>query len=373
MIVPLLVAAALAGAPATPPADAWPLLERAASAAAAVPASPALVRVREAHAHVEPLLDEDIVASLDSARATSSALDLLDAAVVARGCRVPAPSWDAAGSATPGTVWDALTTLGDHALAAALVDGADGKKSRAVANVGRAADLAALLARCEAPSLAAFLASQTIAERARVVSLSLAEQRQIDARGLSRLVAALEPSVNAAFLERAMGAEQVRAGQEKTPEQEAALAAAGRRLDEATARQAALALASKDFDGIARVARVAAVRCAPGLGGRRYVVSRAVVSLLSRRGQELLANDSLALPDLTGSIGLVIVRAGPIARSCGFQEQDVVVAVNGVELRRVEQALVDAPARVAHDRRALFVVRRAGEMLEWQVEVDEAR
>lgn len=359
----IALALLVVAAPSSAGADAWPSLEKAAAMAANLPTSPLVARVRAERRNAEPPLDEDISASLEAARAAGPVLALLDAAVASPRCALPR-EWQPA----------AVTALADHALANALIDGAPGGESstgkprRAVMNVVRAADLAALLARCERPTLSSFAALQDIGDRARAVAWYLAQQRQIDAAGLARIAAALEVSAAPASLDRALAGERAQ-GDHALDERVADL---GRRLDASAKDQAALAAAARDFEKIDRPVHELAIRCEPA-GKDRFTVTRAVASALERRSEELLGRDSVVMPDLSGGTGLVIVRAGPVARSCGFLDEDIVVGVNGREIRRMEEAVVEVPRQVARERKARFHVRRGGALVEWLVDVADDR
>lgn len=364
MIALVLVLAA--ASPGAKGPDAFAALAAGAALAAAIPPSPLVERVQQQRRKAEPILDEDIAASLEGARAAGRALDLLDAAVAAPRCRVP-ESFAAL----------AVVALADRALEAALIDGApvggasSGKPGRAAMNVIRAADVAALLARCERPTLESFATLQTIGDHARAVAWYLAERRQIDATHLARIAAALEPSASPASLERAVAAERALLGRPLDDEQQAAVADLGRRLDESMKDQAALAAAARSFEGIERPNYDMAIRCEAGGRPDRFTVTRAMAAALERRGEELLGRDSVVVPDLSGGIGLVIVTAGPVARSCGFLDNDVLVGVNGTEIRRMEEAVVTVPRQVARERKARFHVRRGGELVEWLIDVAE--
>jgi hypothetical protein len=349
--------------------DAWPLVDKAAAIAHALPSSPVLARVREQRRKAEPLLDDDLVASLDSARAAGPALDLLDAANAAPTCTLPV-------TLVPAAVLD----LADAALVNALLDGADKKPSRAATQVVRAADLGVLVARCARPTLLSFTLALSIGDHARAVAWHLAEQREIDVKGLARVVAALAPITQPAMMERALDGEKARVGRALTLEEQGVVQMLGKRLDDSAADQARLAAAVNDFEGIERPVFSVDIRCdAVDTAGtaapleRRYTVSRAVAHALERRAADVLGNDSVVAPDFVNGSGLVVVDAGPVARSCGFLTGDVVLEVNGVDLRRMEQAFNEAPAQIAADRKAVFRVRRAGEIVSWTVSVDEKR
>ncbi len=354
-----LAAAALAAAAAsarTPGVDAWPLVDKGARIAAAVAPSPLLARVRSMHRGALGLDDEDVAESLDAARAYGPALDALDAAGVAPACTLP-KALDGAG----------VEALADGALVVALADAADKKPARAAAGVGRAADLAGLVAACGKPSLSSAALAVHIGARARAVAWFLAEQRLVDAGRLQRMAAALERSAQPALMVRALDGERVRTGR---PAAGKAVEDTGKELDAAARDQTALREAAADFEHIPRVARAVRVKCDATGDDARFTVTRAVAHTLEHRGADALAADSVVGPSLDGA-GVIIVSAGPIARSCGFHDGDIVVEVNGLSVGRVDEAAVQAPARVAKDGYAAFRVLRFGSAVSWRVEVEK--
>jgi hypothetical protein len=339
--------------------NAWALVERGAASAAAVDPSPLFSRVQSQERHADPLLDEDISGSLDAVRAYGPALDALDAAVATPSCTLPR-------DIDPPSV----LRLADAALVTALADAADKHPGRAVADVGRAGDLAALVARCKKPSLSSAEVVIGIGEHARPIAWFLAEQRLVDAAGLARIDASLAQSSTSAMYERALDGEHTRLGHSFTLDEQHGIDELGKRLDAAMRDMSALKEAAADFEHIARPEHVVVVKCDATSDATRYTVSRAVAHALERRAADALGNDTVVGPSLDGS-GVLVVSAGPVARSCGFSDGDLVVEVNGISMSRVDQAVVDAPNQVAHDGFASFRVLRRGNAVTWRVEVEK--
>ena len=347
MIALMITVAVAAGAPSP---NAWALVEKGALAAGAVEPSPLYARVQAQERHADPLLDEDVVASLDAVRAYAPALDALDAAVATASCTLP-KNLDAA----------AIVRLADAALVTALADGADKKPGRAAVDVGRAADLATLVARCAKPSPQSAALAISIGEHARTIAWFLAEQRAVDDKGLARIAVALAPSAAPAVLERAVAGRSLSMDEQRTVDD------VGKRLDAAAKDQTALTAAAADFEHVARPEHVVAVRCDASDDPEKLSVTRAVAHVLERK-QDALMNDSVVGPSLDGR-GVLVLSAGPIARSCGFADGDLVVEVNGISTGRVDQALVQGPQQVARDGEARFRVMRHGNPVTWRVVV----
>ncbi|HEY4222886.1 MAG TPA: hypothetical protein VGO62_16125, partial [Myxococcota bacterium] len=313
-----LLLLAVVAVSAEPAADAWKSVEHGAQIAAAVQPSPLFATVQAQERHADPLLDEDIAASLDAVRAYQQALDALDAAVATAKCTLP-KDVDAA----------SVLRLADAALVTALADGADKHPSRAAGDVVRAADLAALVGRCGKPDMMSAALAIGIAEHARPVAWFLAEQRLVDDKGLVRIAQGLAPTAVPALLERALEGERARLGRGLNLDEQRAVSEIGARLDALIKDQALLGVAASDFEHISRPEHVVIVKCDAASSGaaegadQRFTVTRAVAHALERKRVDSLANDSVVSPSLDGR-GVLVVSAGPVARSCGFVDGDLV-------------------------------------------------
>ncbi|MCC7070195.1 MAG: hypothetical protein IT383_02665 [Deltaproteobacteria bacterium] len=352
----MIGALALALALAPPPADAWPELARA--AAVVLPLSePPLFSFVRGGPHPEPLLDEDLGASLEALRAAEGALAPLDAAIARGRCALPA-----------GSSSSSLEGLGDWLLGLAVSDARAGKGKLAAVQLGRAADLAALVARCTNGGPATQATALAIAGRARMVLIALGDDALVPAEAVARLAAALRPTtelVLAAGADAALrGAlDDARAEQALVEEAGAALVARQRTggFPPRLPIEGGRLVHGERWFALEPVQRAPTeVRCSPGDAPGSFTMTREAAALLARRGPEAVLQGSLVTPQLDGSMGLLVARAGPVARSCGLVDGDVVLAVNEVQLAHPEDALVAAPAAVQRDGRARFVVRRGG-------------
>lgn len=361
-----MIALALLGlwtaAPA-PPADAWPGLQVAAVQVEGLAEAPVLAFVRGGP-HPAPLLDEDLAASLEVLRAVEPAVAPLDAALARGGCVDPG-----SGGAPR------LSTLGQWVLALAVADARAGKPKLAAASVGRAADLATTLARCANATVETLTAALDLAQRTRHALSALADDGLLPVDAYARLAAVLRPTVERTHPALTQALEDARADQALLEEAGAALAA--------KARSGAFPAHLPIVDGrlahgerwfaLSPVPREpTTIRCSPGAAPDTFTMTREAAQALGRRGPDVILQGSLIAPQLDGSAGFLVARAGPVARSCGLADGDVVVEVNGVALRQPEDALVHAPARVQRDGRAAFRVRRGGDVALILVEPERA-
>lgn len=315
-------------------------------------ASPALARVRAQKRGLELLFDAEVTESLSAARSVEPAMNALDAASVKPLCTQRRTA-----KANVANV----VLLAEHALATAIVDGIldarEGRSSaRTVAGVGRALSLAMIAERC-LPAYEGLSRALDIHTRARFVTWHLAEQRMINAADLQALVDQMNASANGQSMERLVLVE--RHGIEQI----------GKRVDDAAKEKAALAAAVKSFDAIERPAPfdpfAVKLECTKHVTEMR--VSRAVERALQLKAAELISADSQITPLLDGR-GYEVARAGPFAKSCGFEDGDVIVEVNGVLTSRAD-ALTAVPAVVQRDSRANVSVLRAGERKQWTITV----
>ncbi len=351
-------------------ADGWGDVEKAARIAASAPSSPVLDRARAQRRQLDGLFDAEVTESLAAARSVEPAMALVDKASVTPLCTARHAS-DAATRAR-------VLTLAEHTLAVAIVDALldarEGRSSaRGVGGIGRALSLAMIAERCVSPALEGLALSLDIHTRARFLAWHLAEQRTIDARDLATLAEQMAASGNAVSMERAVLA----AGASKASlEEQKRIEALGKRVDDATRERAALGAASstKAFDAIERPAQfdpfAVKLVCTKSKDGA-LMVSRAVERAVQLRGAELIGADSQVTPLFDGR-GVEVARAGPFAVSCGIEDGDLVVEVNGILTSRSD-AMMAAPQRVANDGFAKFRVVRAGDVKEWTIRVEGRR
>ncbi|MBI1947476.1 MAG: hypothetical protein HYS27_17430, partial [Deltaproteobacteria bacterium] len=236
-----------------------------------------------------------------------------------------------------------------------------------------------LLARATGGSATSRALALALASRARDLTFALADDGLLAPNAIARLAAALRPTTElvvppGADAELARALDDARADQALLEEAGAALVAKERTgawpknlpVEDGRVRH------GERWFALTPVPRAPTeVRCAPGEAKDTFTMTREAAALLARRGPEVVLHGSLVTPQLDGSLGLLVAKAGPVARSCGLQDGDVVLEVNGVVLARPEDALVAAPAQVQKDGRARFRVRRAGD--ERTIDVEPAR
>lgn len=352
MISALALTLALAPPPA---ADAWPELARAAAVVAPLPDAPLFSFVRGGP-HPEPLLDDDLGASLEGLRVAEGALAPLDAALARGRCALPA-----------GTSTTSLETVGEWVLGLAVADARAGKGKLAAVQLGRVADLAALLGKCTNGGAPAQRSALAIAGRARHVLIALSDDALVPPDAVARLAAALRPTtelVVGADAALVLALDAARAEQALVEEAGAALVARQRTggFPPRLPIEGGRLVHGERWFALEPVRRAPTeVRCRQGDAPDAFTMTREAAALLAHRGPDVVLQGSLVTPQLDGTMGLVVVRAGPVARTCGLVDGDVVLAVNDVQLARPEDALVAAPAAVQRDGRARFVVRRAGD------------
>lgn len=324
--------------------DAVTTLAPALDAAARAPVTRVLRTVRAELR--DPLVGDDLREALPVAHALEPALRAVDAAAVDARCALPL---DAGAQ-------QRVDVLADQLLVLALIDGAAGRSALAATHVGRAADVARLLVRCDGSTLATLTRARALLERGRRAVRLLVERAWLDKRGVSRAVAALEPPSDTDLLRCA--------GPLSAPAEVSALKAQLR--DDRTKTRALLAKADAAPAVVEQGDRVGvpdvAMRCERDAPGDRFLMSRPVLAVLRARGAEAILADSQVFLSLDGS-GLQVLKAGTGARSCGFQDADVLVAINGRGVSSV-QDIFAAQQVVAEDGTARFSVRRAGSMVE---------
>lgn len=355
-----LLAALLAAAASTsaaPPAptssppvsDGWPGLQVAAVQVEGLQEAPLLAFVRGGP-HPEPLLDEDLAASLEHLRAVQPALAPLDAALARGGCVDPGSGGGAR-----------LGALGEWVLALAVADARAGKPKLAAASLGRAAELSATLGRCAQATADTREVALRLANTARHMVFALADDGFLSADALTRLATALRPTTEGTSDDAAVQAARA----EQALLEEAAAALMTRQRGGAWPKELPIVddrlVHGERWFALAPQKRAPTqIRCAPGSAPGTFTMTREAAEALGRRGPDVILEGSLITPSFDGSAGFLVARAGPVARSCGLVDGDVVVEVNGVLLRQPEDALVRAPTQVQRDRRAAFRVRRAG-------------
>jgi hypothetical protein len=299
----------------------------------------------------EPLTGEDVREALPVASALEPALAALDAATVDAQCVLPS---DLEGARAR------LARLADQLLVLATLDAAAGKPRLAAAHVSRSADVARLLVRCDGATLETLEHARTLIARARTFTGTLIDSGWLDRKGALRAAAALDPPTDAELL---------RCGGPLADAKALADTRTRLRADGA-AEKALVARAGRAPERIEQGDKVGVpdvdVRCARDARTGRFQVSRSVLAVLRARGAEAILADSQLFPALDGT-GILVVRAGPGARSCGFADTDVLVAING---RGVTSAADVLAAReiVAADGRARFTVRRAGAITDLELE-----
>ena len=351
LLAALCAAAAAPPAPAAAPptvSDGWPGLQVAAVQVEGLQEAPLLAFVRGGP-HPEPLLDEDLAASLEHLRAVQPALAPLDAALARGGC------------VDPGSGGARLGALGEWVLALAVADARAGKPKLAAASLGRAAELSATLGRCAQATADTREVALRLANTARHMVFALADDGFLSADALTRLATALRPTTEGASDDAAVQAARA----EQALLEEAAAALMTRQQSGAWPKELPIVderlVHGERWFALAPLKRAPTqIRCAPGSAPGTFTMTREAAEALGRRGPDVILEGSLITPSFDGSAGFLVARAGPVARSCGLVDGDVVVEVNGVLLRQPEDALVRAPTQVQRDRRAAFRVRRVG-------------
>ncbi len=339
-MIALLFASALVGAP-----DAFATLKLAVDTAQHLPSNNVLRTVQGSY-H-EPLVNADVQDALPAADRMEEALGAVDAANAQATCVVPAEDVARAD----------VVPLVDGLLMLASVEGASGKPSTAAAHLSRAADVARLMVRCEGVTVASMGFALELLAKIRTHTAGLMRAQWLDVKAATRAATALAPPSDAELARLTVAKADV-------------LTALRVQLMDARGQTQALVNSAQQAPtAIEQGGQIKAqdvdVRCGVTMSPTRFVVSRPVMAVLADRGAQAIMADSELFFALDGT-GLMVLRAGPAARSCGLRDGDVVVDVNGK--RPTAQDALALSDNIIKDGKANIRARRASDYLDIVIE-----